>query len=654
MISVVYDVETFPNCFLLSACTLGKPEDMTTWEISPRRNDAASLMAWLLYLRDNGVEMIGFNSLFFDYPVIHYFLTHGVGTTAHELYSFAMSIMRSESRFDHIVFENQRIVKQVDLFKIHHFDNLAKQTSLKKLQFNMRSKTVEDLPFEPNKELTADEIVTLIQYNCHDVSETDRFAHHSREAIAFRRELTAEMTGDVMNFNDTKIGKQYFIQELGESLCYTRGPSGGKIPRQTIRSEIRLGEVVFPYIAFHRPEFNTVLADLKSRVITETKGVFKDLAATIEGFTFVFGTGGIHGSVERQRVLADDDFAIIDVDVTSLYPSIAIVNRLYPAHLGEGFVTKYAELKQRRVSYKKGTAQNAMLKLGLNGVYGDSNSQFSVFYDPQYTMSITINGQLLLCMLAEWLLLGVPGLQLIQINTDGVTARVPRAVIPTFEKVCKDWERFTCLELEHARYQRMFIRDVNNYVAEYEKTGKIKAKGAYNFPRTIKDYDGEWDANYSELVVKKAAQAAMLYGVPPDEFIWSHFDPFDFMICAKATGKSRLYIGNQQMSKTTRYYIALDGGEMYNIAPPVAGATYGGYKRKPKISDAEFYRINSETPPGTWNPLIHTGNKSTYEDRKTGISVGWLTAECNNAERFDWARLNREYYIQEALKLIIN
>lgn len=44
--------------------------------------------------------------------------------------------------------------------------------------------------------------------------------------------------------------------------------------------------------------------------------------------------------------------------------------------------------------YAKGTPENAMLKLALNSVYGDSNNQYSVFYDPMYTMKITVNGQL--------------------------------------------------------------------------------------------------------------------------------------------------------------------------------------------------------------------------------------------------------------------
>jgi hypothetical protein len=57
----------------------------------------------------------------------------------------------------------------------------------------------------------------------------------------------------------------------------------------------------------------------------------------------------------------------VDWDVESYYPSLAIVNGLYPEHLGEEFVRVYSDMKNDRTSFKKGTPENAMLKLALNG-----------------------------------------------------------------------------------------------------------------------------------------------------------------------------------------------------------------------------------------------------------------------------------------------
>ena len=109
----------------------------------------------------------------------------------------------------------------------------------------------------------------------------------------------------------------------------------------------------------------------------------------------MFGLGGIHGSVESEIVESDGTHVIVDLDVSSFYPNLAISNGFYPAHLGREFCVIYKNLYEQRKTYPKKSAESAMLKLALNGVYGDSNNQFSVFYDPLYTMTITLNGQLI-------------------------------------------------------------------------------------------------------------------------------------------------------------------------------------------------------------------------------------------------------------------
>lgn len=151
-----------------------------------------------------------------------------------------------------------------------------------------------------------------------------------------------------------------------------------------------------------------------------------------------------------------------------MYPNIAISNDVYPKHLSTEFCTIYQDVYEQRKSYKKGTVENLMLKLALNGVYGDSNNQYSPFFDPQYTMTITINGQLTLCLLAEKLM-EIEGLKLIQINTDGITVRLPRSKREEYNSVCKSWEQQVKLQLEFVNYSKMFIRDCNNYISVYEE-----------------------------------------------------------------------------------------------------------------------------------------------------------------------------------------
>lgn len=465
----IFDIETYPNVFTLA---IEHAEAPLTWmfEISDWRNDSKEIIAFLQHLKETNARLVGFNSLGFDYPVLHTLIRMGQ-SDAKTLYDKAQAIIQSqdnEDRWAHQVNPSDRFIDQIDLFKIHHFDNKARATSLKVLEFNMRSDDIQDLPFKVGTYLTREQVEKLKQYNQHDVKQTKVFYTHSLDMIRFRENLCTLYNRDFMNHNDTKIGKDYFVMKLEEAgvPCYDYSDKGRK-PRQTPRPQLALRDAILPWIQFEQPEFVRVLNWLKNQTITETKGVFNDLVARVAGFDFVFGLGGIHGSVESVVLDSSEEAVIVDLDVSSYYPNLAISNGFYPAHLGTEFCVIYKNLYEQRKTYPKGSAENAMLKLALNGVYGDSNNKFSVFYDPLFTMSITLNGQLLLCVLAENLI-RIKDLQIIQVNTDGITVRLPRTELHHLQEVRQWWERLTSLELEEARYSKMFIRDCNNYIAVYE------------------------------------------------------------------------------------------------------------------------------------------------------------------------------------------
>ena len=608
----VYDIETYPNVFTCAFEHVDGPIKLF-YEVSPWRNDSAALLQFLHHLAVTKSRMVGFNNIGFDYSVIHLAMKMGKADAV-VLYNKAQAIIGSqegEDRWTHSVYPSDRFIEQIDLMKIHHFDNKARMTSLKMLEFNMRADNVEDLPFPVGTMLSEDQSQVLKQYNHHDVSMTKAFYMKSLDMIRFREELSFKYNRDFMNHNDTKIGKDFFIMRLEEAgvQCYEFGPTG-RTPRQTKRPSIALKAAILPWIEFKNPEFARVLDWLKAQTITETKGVFKNLKAVIDGVDFVFGLGGIHGSVESQVIESDDEGVIIDIDVESYYPSTAIAQRFKPAHYPDVFCDIYANLKEDRKRYSKGTPENATLKLALNGVYGDSNNPFSVFYDPLMTMQITLNGQLLLCYLVEKLLESVEGLQIIQANTDGITVKIPRAHTYAFNAVVECWERLTKLKMEHVEYRRMFIRDVNNYIAE-TVDGKRKLKGAYM-------HDRAWHQDHSALVVAKVAEKVLLDGVPIRETVENWPDLMDFMCRIKVPRSSYLSLevdGVQSpLQRITRYYVSTAGGSLFKWMPPLKGKT---------------------------------------EWRKIGAECGWKVTPCNNIQLADRSAINYDYYIQEVEKLCL-
>jgi hypothetical protein len=608
------------------------------------------------------------------------------------IYGFAQDQIDSmrEGGFAKMVHADEVAVPQIDLYKIWHFDNKAKSTSLKMIEFNMRSDTIEDLPFPVGTVLTDEQIETLIKYNAHDVLKTLDFYIKSLTQIRFREELTVKYGRDFMNHNDTKIGKDYFIMRLEEAGIPAYEMKGGKrVIRQTKRPVIKIAECLFNYYDFKRPEFLAVVEWFRNQRISETKGVFSDLPehklgevakyaemtikrdrfkkkpsdyeiaqfkseyplgwveevelkatesviidgvktkvhkksywkcwkeaetlnVLVDGFRFDFGTGGIHGSILDKVVRENKTYKIKDADVASMYPNLGISNKVYPEHLSEEFCVIYEDVYNQRKSFPKGSAENGMLKLALNGVYGDSNNQYSPFYDPKYTMMITINGQLSLCLLAEKLLT-IPGLKIIQVNTDGVTVALRRDTEDEYNRICEEWQKQVKLQLEFVDYSAMHIRDVNNYLAVYTN-GKVKRKGAYQYE------DLGWHQNQGGLVIPMAAEAFMLHGTPLHEFIRKHQwkCKWDFMLRTKVPRSSRLIMTMDDgtvvdQQNICRYYPSKNGGTLTKIMPPVAGKE---------------------------------------EDRHMSIESGWKVKTCNNMLDFD-GDIDYDYYIAEAEKLLI-
>jgi hypothetical protein len=566
-----------------------------------------------------------------------------------------------------MVWESDWLVEQIDPYKIHHFDNMSKATGLKILEFNMRMNSIEDLPFPVGTKLTSEQVDILISYMWHDIDATDMFADRTASQIKLREELSKTFGKNMMNMSDVKMGETILVTEMEKHgiSCYTY-EGNRKVKKQTKRESIDLAQVIFPYVTFESQAFQQIKIYLESKVITETKGVFKGLIATVDGLDYHFGTGGLHASVESQVVHTTGTHQLVDVDVASFYPNLGIKNHLFPAHLGQEFCDAYLGVYETRKTYPKKTPENEAFKLALNGAYGGSNNEYSPFFDPFYTMSITINGQLLLCMLVEQLL-KTPGLRMIQANTDGVTYLCPHEYLDHTRAVCRWWEGLTNLELEEALYNRMFIRDVNSYIAE-KQDGGLKRIGAYAHITAEEDpgtrelpYHKDWSAR----IVALAAEAALVHGSDINTFIHSHNDIFDFFLRTKVPRNSTLEWGGEQVSNIVRYYVSTNGKPLEKVMPP--NGPPGQYKRANKLTDSYFNMIIAEIGKGVHDERIHTKNKSIYEERRSGIQTGWQVQLCNelparvigNAPddyydnpEWEFNDLNYEWYIKETEKLV--
>jgi hypothetical protein len=493
----VYDLEQFPN-FHLGIFINRDTNEMKQFIISDTRNDIQEYKTFLL----SDIILVGFNNLSYDYSLIHEIITRN--PTAAKLYEISQN--RIEEKI-YAIPEYQHKVKQIDLYKIMHFDNDAKRTSLKALEFAMRMENIIDMPFPHYHIVEEHEIEEIIKYCINDVEATARFLKLAgNKAIKFRVETEQTHGIKVLNANDIKLGVELFAKELANEM----GIDKKQLEQlRTQRESINLGECVLSYIKFKSPNFSALLNWIKSQEITETKGAFsfislekcselipyiakteneykdgtvksvslivdgklKKLNIVYKGFQYDFGTGGIHGCIAPGIYESDKEHIIVDVDVASYYPNIAIVNELYPEHLSKTFCKVYKGLYEERKQYSKSDGRNGMIKLALNGAFGKSNSKHSFLYDPKFTMSITVNGQLLLVKLAEDIV-DTLDCTMLQANTDGLTVKIKRKDYDKLMTICKEWEHMSSLTLEYVNYKQMVIRDVKSLRLNLVNSGK--------------------------------------------------------------------------------------------------------------------------------------------------------------------------------------
>jgi hypothetical protein len=646
----IYDLETFYEQFLFSGKFYGE-DTMFTFEISKRVNQRNELLQFLSWLQNSGAVMVGFNNLGFDYPIVHELLNNPYTFTELTAYAKCQEIIKSQNYgLTHIPMR-ERIIPQLDLVKINHFDNHARRTSLKSLQFAMRSESVEDLPFDPSASLTNEQMDLMVKYNHHDILETEKFFTKCMHVVQIRKEILEQgvLQGDVLNYSDVKLGTEYLVKKIGRAKCFI-----GSQPKQTFRESIEFKNIILNKISFRTERFQGVLDWFKAQTIWIKKEDERPrLELELAGLPFNFGVGGVHASVEDKYYASNDTHVIRDIDVSGMYVAVAIANGFYPEHLGQEYVTAYRQLQQDRKAYPKGSSMNLILKLAGNGAFGNSNNSYSCMYDPKYTFSVTVNGQLQLLQLVEVLSL-IPDLEIIQTNTDGVTVYLPRKIAHLFDLWKADWESQTNLKLEDVEYSKMWIRDVNNYLAITTK-GEVKRKGCFWYPVQESDYWGgsgsNWNKDFSNMSAQKGIEQVLTTGCTPEQIVKLISDPFDLMLRYKTTAGAKVYIGNKEMLKTVRYYVSTKGEKMQKIAKP--RGEIGTWKRKNGLTDSEFERISKTVPAGQWDERIHNKKKSKYTEVVTSIENGRLVKCCNHVKDFDWSDVDYDYYAKEIAKLMI-
>ena len=558
LIVQVYDIEIFPNCFSLTIKNT-ETKEFQFFELSNRKNNLVDLVPLFL---DKRYIFCGYNNIHYDNPIVNFIIEY-------------KETLKKSTRLDieYNLFQLSQTIIKGDLEKwkkwkyANNFETLDLLTmlfsqklrvGLKEMQVTMKYSNVQEYDGNFEAPIPEEDIPKMIQYNINDVNSTEELLYICENDIKLRLNIEEEYGIKALNKDGVNLGMEILKTKYLEKTHKTWNDI------KDLRSpcnKIALNEIILPFIKFDNPILKDLLNEMKQQVVSpDRKGYNKHFL--MDNLEYSVGVGGIHSVNKPSIFIAKEDEVISDVDVASLYPSLIIEYGFYPPHLGKEFLEVYKGIKDERIEAKHNgnKLKNLTLKLSINGLSGNLQSEFSWCYSPKTVMRIRINGQLLLLMLAEKLI--SIGCQIIQANTDGLFVLRKKKDEQKFKDICKWWENLTRLELEEDRFERFYQFAINDYLGVLEgyKDSKnpklLKKKGLFIDSVTL-------GKGMQPMIIPKAINANLADNIPVEETIRNCKDINEFITYQKVDKKFAVQYMNKFINHINRYYVSTNGGYLY-------------------------------------------------------------------------------------------
>ena len=573
---LVYDIEVFQNIF---HCAIKDTETgkITLFEISNRKNQLQELVEFFKefenvegswnnsyttnYQFNTDKIFAGYNNIHYDNPIINYIIDYynvmkdkTYIEICKSIFNLSKTILNSKEGEEGIwkKWKYQQWFESFDLLTMLYSTQL--RVGLKEMQVTMQYPNVQEFVYDWDIPLVESKFDEMIQYNINDVESTSELLDRCKKAVELRIAIEDEYGVRVLSKDGVNIGMKIITQKYLEKTGQTwwdikdlRSPMD-KIP---------LKDVILPFVKYDSPILKDMLDTLKKQTVSpgrkgyEYKFIFNNLRYTI-------GVGGIHSVNDPEIIIPKEDEYLIDCDVASLYPSMIIQHKFYPEHLGPEFLEVYSKIREERIEAKHNgnKVKNETLKLALNGLSGNLQNEHNFCYSPFSVLKIRINGQLLLLMLAEKLV--EIGCKIIQANTDGLFLICKKNKYEEYQKVCKEWEKLTKLELEEDRFEAMYQYAINDYIAVkegYHKTKDkklIKTKGMFITEVLL-------GKGLSPKIIPEAIINYFVDNIPVEETIKNCRDIRKFLKAEKTGKQWTVEYNDKIQQRINRFYVSNNG-----------------------------------------------------------------------------------------------
>jgi len=508
------DIECFHNWFLIgiTCCETG-----TEWDFQQIDGYPLDFMSIEKLLRH--FTIITFNGVNYDVPMLSYAMQ---GATCTQLKAANDAIIEKGLKW-------WEFAKQFNAWTPDYIDYIdaseptpGVRVSLKQYACRLGSRLVQDSPVDFRQPLPFDHVPDEIRYCRNDRGVTHELFTAIKSRIELRENLSAKYGIDVRSKSDAQMAeaviKEVWTQQMlarPELMSTADGAYYNRYNKPSIAIPSYPHGTTFKanipsYVHFITPYMQDFLAVVRNAdfLISDKEeaialghdgknistgvripDVLKGRDILIGQSVYRVGIGGLHSqesSVGYRSI--PGRYTMKTADVRSYYPSMIKNSGMYPRQLGPmfqaiycGFIDERFHAKDAIKNHAPGTPEYIVLwtidggvKIFLNGTFGKLWSRFSIFYNPQGGVDVTIGGQLSLLMLIERLELA--GIPVVSANTDGIEIAVPAG----YENICDGilawWQQVTNLALDTKNYAALFSRDVNNYLS-IGFDGKPKRKG---------------------------------------------------------------------------------------------------------------------------------------------------------------------------------
>ena len=437
-------------------------------------------------------------------------------------------------------------------------DDTQQGLSLKAIEGHMGISIQEtEVDFNLDRPLTQEELDQTIFYCKHDVDATEKLTDIRKDYLKNKINL-----GRMAGLTDTK------------AMAMTNGKLTAAMLKATAQKHDDERQYVYPdnlrceYIPQEVFDFFDRMYDPN---ISDAEYFKSKLEISVGECPVTIGFGGIHGAIPNYfwSEQEDPEEAIRNKDVGSYYPHLCTINGYTSRNIPSPQV--YENVLESRMKAKAAgdIATANALKLVCNTTYGCLLNQYNDLYDPLMGRSVCISGQLYLLELARHCYQDIPGLKIVQLNTDGIMVQCRKEYLSQLDEICDEWQSRTGFELETDSVIKIAQKDVNNYV-EIQEGGKTKAKGGY----LVKGIStvGAFNINNSCCIVATALKEYFVNGTPVEETIENCNDIFQFQIIAKAGAKYKEayhVVGDrkEQVQKVNRVYATADTryGKLFKV-----------------------------------------------------------------------------------------